>query len=110
MRRLSVALLVIVATLAWTTSAGAKDKVNKKACTYKNFKLYGKFKVVESFPDIKVKVVDSFPDIKVKMVESFPDKCGRWQMVESFPDVKIKFVESFPDVKIKFVESFPGVP
>jgi hypothetical protein len=71
-------------------------------------KLYGKIKVVESFPDVKIKVVESFPDIKVKVVESFPDKPGKWKMVNSFPDYKIKFVDSFPDYKIKYVESFPG--
>ena len=79
-------------------------------CMFKGHKLWGKFKVVTSFPDLKVKVVDSFPDLKVKNVESFPDSCGKWKMVESFPDVKIQFVDSFPDLKIKYVDSFPGLP
>lgn len=78
------------------------------SCMYKNFKLWGKVKVVESFPDIKVQIVESFPDLKVKQVTSFPDACGKWQFVESFPDFKIQFVTSFPDIKIKYVESFPG--
>ena len=57
------------------------------SCTYKGIPLYG----------------------KVKIVESFPDACGKWKYVESFPDFKIKFVDSFPDIKIKYVDSFQGV-
>lgn len=72
-------------------------------------RIYGKIKVVESFPDYKVKVVSSFADLHVEVVESFPDKPGKWQMVDSFPDFKIQFVDSFPDFTIKYVESFPGV-
>lgn len=73
-------------------------------------KIYGKIKIVNSFPDYKVKVVTSFADLHVKIVSSFPDDPGKWQIVESFPDFKIQFVESFPDFTIKFVESFPGKP
>lgn len=71
-------------------------------------KLYGKIKIVDSFPDVKIKKVDSFPDIKVKWVDSFPDKPGKWKKVDSFPDFKVQFVDSFPDYKIKEVTSFPG--
>lgn len=78
-------------------------------CERDGKKLYGKVKVVTSFPDYKVKVVNSFPDLKVKTVSSFPDDCGEWQMVESFPDFTVQFVESFPDFTIQFVESFPGL-
>ena len=85
------------------------ENIDRDKCTCRGIKLYGKVKVVESFPDLKVKVVESFPDLKVKTVGSFPDECGEWQFVESFPDFTIKYVESFPDVKIKFVESFPGM-
>ena len=73
-------------------------------------KIYGKIKIVDSFPDYKVKVVSSFADLHVKLVSAFPDGPGKWQIVESFPDFKIQFVESFPDFTIKFVESFPGKP
>ena len=98
--------------------AVVKDKGDKavpmgkigKRCTFKGKKLWGKVKIVTSFPDFKVKVVGSFPDLKVKKVTSFPDKCGKWKFVKSFPDFKIKFVKSFPDFKIKYVSSFPGVP
>lgn len=78
-------------------------------CTCKGHDLWGKVKVVNSFPDIKVQVVNSFPDIKVQVVDSFPDKCGKWKFVDSFPDFKIQFVDSFPDLKIQFVNSFPGI-
>ena len=73
-------------------------------------KIYGKIKIVDSFPDYKVKVVSSFADLHVKLVSAFPDGPGKWQIVESFPDFKIQFVKSFPDFTIKFVESFPGKP
>lgn len=91
-----------------------KPGINKENCTFvtkdgKTFNLYGKVKVVESFPDIKVQLVESFEDLDVKIVESFPDDCGKVKLVESFPDVKVQIVNSFPDIKVKVVESFPGV-
>ena len=73
-------------------------------------KIYGKIKIVDSFPDYKVKVVTSFADLHLKLVSSFPDGPGKWQIVENFPDFKIQLVESFPDFTIKFVENFPGKP
>ena len=78
-------------------------------CRWKGIPLYGKVKVVDSFPDFKVEIVRSFPDLKVKKVTSFADRCGEWTFVDSFPDFTIKFVNSFPDIKIKYVNSFPGV-
>jgi hypothetical protein len=86
-----------------------KSKINSYNCSYKGKPLYGKVKIVESFPDIKVKVVTSFPDLKVEIVENFPNQCGKWQFVDHFPDLKIQFVESFEDIKIEFVKSFPGL-
>ena len=80
-----------------------------RSCRLKGKKLWGKVKIVLSFPDFKVKRVSSFPDLKVKWVSSFPDKCGKWKKVSSFPDFKIKWVSSFPDFTIKIVSSFPGV-
>lgn len=72
-------------------------------------KLYGKVKIVSSFPDYKVKVVESFADLHVKRVDSFADKPGLWKIVDSFPDFTVQFVDSFPDFTIKYVDSFPGV-
>jgi len=89
------------------TSYTALSRVDND-CSWNGIQLYGKVKVVESFPDIKVEVVQSFPDLKVKKVKSFADKCGEWTFVESFPDFTIKIVNSFPDIKIKYVNSFPG--
>jgi len=100
--------LLIIVFLCNTSFS--QDKIDFENCTFNGFPLFGKVKIVESFPDIKVQIVDSFPDLKVKLVNSFPEDCGEWQIVESFPDVKIKIVDSFPDIKIKFVESFPGKP
>ncbi|MBO7173567.1 MAG: hypothetical protein J6V64_04440 [Burkholderiaceae bacterium] len=82
---------------------------NLSGCTYKGIPLYGKVKVVTSFPDIKVKVVKSFPDLKVKRVSAFPNQCGQWQFVDAFADFKVQFVESFADIKIQYVDAFPGV-
>jgi len=79
-------------------------------CTYKKFKLYGKIKFVEHFPDIKVQIVEHFPDLKVQFVEHFPDECGKWQIVENFPDLKVQIVENFPDIKVQYVEHFHGIP
>ena len=100
---------LFVAILFATHNSSGNNPINKGDCSFKGFKLYGKVKVVTSFPDIKVQVVSSFPDIKVEKVSSFPDKCGKWQFVDSFPDFKIQYVTSFPDIKVQFVNSFPGV-
>ena len=110
-------LIVLFALMALPMAAQSGDKkpgINKENCTFTNkdgktFNLYGKVKIVESFPDIKVQIVESFEDLDVKIVESFPDQCGKVKLVESFPDVKVQIVNSFPDIKVKIVESFPGV-
>ncbi|NWF50079.1 MAG: hypothetical protein HXY49_06025 [Ignavibacteriaceae bacterium] len=104
---LAPALFLILSNVS---AAQTEEPFNKGDCTFNGFKLYGKIKFVDSFPDVTVQVVESFPDLKVKLVSSFPDDCGEWQIVDSFPETKIKIVESFPDLKIKFVESFPGIP
>lgn len=110
-------IITLFALMAMPMMAQLGDKkpgINKENCTYTNkdgkiFNLYGKWKVVESFPDIKVQIVESFEDVAIEVVEHFPDQCGKVQFVENFPDVKVQFVTSFPDVKIKYVKSFPGV-
>lgn len=111
---LIIALFALMALPMVAQSNDKKPGIDKENCTYTNkdgktFNLYGKWKVVESFPDIKVQIVESFEDVSVEVVESFPDQCGKVKFVESFPDVKVQFVTSFPDVKVKYVKSFPGV-
>lgn len=108
------ALLLFAVFPLMAQSNEKKPGLHKENCTFvtkdgKTFNLYGKVKIVESFPDIKVQIVDSFEDLDVKIVESFPDQCGKVKLVEHFPDVKVQIVSSFPDIKIKLVESFPGV-
>lgn len=76
---------------------------------FKNIRLAGRVRVVDSFPDIRVQVVSSFPDLNVKSVSSFPDEIGEWQFVDYGEDFTIQFVDSFPDIRIRFVDSFPGV-
>lgn len=110
MKKKTLAALAVTAAAVIGLSAAASGSFDKGSCSFNGKKLYGKIKVVTSFPDVKVKVVTSFPDLKVKKVTSFPDKCGLWQMADSFPDTKVQFVDSFPDVKIQYVDSFPGVP
>ncbi len=107
-------LLVILLSMAASSTVPViprpdDPKINKD-CYYKGFKLYGKIKFVENFPDIKVQIVENFPDLKVKIVENFPDDCGEWQIVSNFPDLKVQIVENFPDIKVKFVNNFPGLP
>ncbi len=107
---LSNSFFVIVAIFATNlvlTPCFAVDKIGSD-CTFRGIKLYGKVKVVTSFPDIKVQIVKNFPDLKVQKVSNFANKCGKWQFVENFPDFKVQFVENFPDLKIKYVENFPG--
>ncbi|MDR0814635.1 MAG: hypothetical protein LBN37_02660 [Bacteroidales bacterium] len=101
-------VLIVLAIFATTSFRMAPPPVSSD-CSCKGKKLYGKVKVVTSFPDFKVKVTNSFPDLKVKVVESFPDECGKWKFVENFPDFTIQYVEHFQDFSIQFVESFPGV-
>jgi hypothetical protein len=81
-----------------------------KDCRFEGQNLYGRVKVVNSFPDFRVKVVNSFPDLKVMTVESFPDRCGRWKFVDSHEDFTVKFVDSHEDFSIKYVTAFPGMP
>ncbi|MBQ1698583.1 MAG: hypothetical protein II075_11965 [Bacteroidales bacterium] len=86
--------------------------IDKDACTItkdgKTFKLSGKVKIVENWPDLKVQLVDSWPDLKVKLVENWPDNCGKFQLVENWPDIKVKIVENWADIKVKVVENWPG--
>jgi len=83
-----------------------------KTCTLqingRSIKLYGKYQLVDSFPDFTVRQVERFADLKVQRVKRFPDKCGKWQEVQRFPDFKIKMVRNFPDLKVKYVDRFPG--
>ncbi|MCR5453992.1 MAG: hypothetical protein K6F33_03280 [Bacteroidales bacterium] len=86
--------------------------IDRKNCTItkngKTYKLYGKYQIVNSFPDLKVQYVNSFPDLKIQKVSSFPDKCGEFQKVNSFPDIKIQIVKYSPDIQVKEVSSWPG--
>ena len=103
-----VCVLVAVLLLAVAATTEAATKINADGY-YKDIRLAGKVRIVESFADTKVKVVDSFPDLRVKVVSSFPDDAGEWQFVEYGEDFTVQFVDSFPDIEIKYVESFPGV-
>lgn len=100
-----VASVSVVLTALFSSSVCAGDI---SSCTFDGIPLYGKVKVVNSFPDIKVKVVSSFEDLDVQTVNAFADDCGKWQFVDSFEDFKVQFVDSFPDITVKFVQSFPG--
>lgn len=60
------------------------------------------FKVVNSFPDLKVQFVDYFGDYKVKVTSSssFSKETIKVQIVTSFPDVKLQRVSSFGDFEV----------
>ena len=62
------------------------------------------FKVVNSFPDLKVQFVDAFGDYKVKVAtnNSFSKETIKIQVVTSFPDVKLQKVSAFGDFEAYF--------
>jgi hypothetical protein len=74
------------------------DNPVKSDCNYKGFKLYGKVKIVDHFPDLKLQAKNSFPDFKVQIVSNFPDNCGEWKIVDNDPDFTIQFVDHFPGI------------
>ena len=108
MKKVLFASVLCLLTAIALSTAQAAGPINRDGY-FKNIRLAGRVKVVNSFPDIKVQVVNSFPDLKVKAVSSFPNDIGEWQFVEHGEDFTIQYVTSFPDIKIKFVEHFPGV-
>lgn len=108
--KFAVFAVTLLMSVFISTVVKAEDKVDSESCTYKDFKLYGKVQVVDSFPDLKVKEVDAFADLHVQRVNAFPDACGKWKIVTAFPDLKVQFVNSFSDLEVKFVDAFPGVP
>ncbi len=59
------------------------------------------FKVVNSFPDLKVQFVDSFGDYKVEIENNnaFSQEIIKIQVVSAFPDVKLQKVKAFGDFK-----------
>lgn len=108
MKKIIVFLTALFFFLCAGASSFAAGPINADGY-FKNIRLAGKVRVVDSFPDIRVQVVDSFPDLKVKAVSAFPDDIGEWQFVDYGEDFTIQFVDSFPDIRIQFVDSFPGV-
>jgi len=70
--------------------------------TFKGQKVH--FKVVTSFPDLKVQFVDHFGDFKVKVSNSnsFAKQVIKIKIVTSFPDVKLQKVSSFGDFEAYF--------
>lgn len=110
MRSTLATLLAASALLVLTVSVADAGKAVSADCKAKGFKLQGKVKFVEHFPDLKIEIVEHFPDLKVQKVEHFPDKCGKWQVVEHFPDIEVQIVEHFGDLKVQYVQHFPGLP
>ena len=90
-------ILAFLLLLLAGSAVDAAGPINRDGY-FKNIRLAG-----------RVRVVDSFPDFKVKTVDSFPDDIGEWQFVDYGEDFTIQFVDSFPDIRIEFVDSFPGV-
>ena len=90
-------ILAFLLLLLAGSAVDAAGPINRDGY-FKNIRLAG-----------RVRVVDSFPDLKVKAVSAFPDDIGEWQFVDYGEDFTIQFVDSFPDIRIQFVDSFPGV-
>ena len=79
---------MVCLSIAATAVSGPRARQRKKVgpdCTLKRHKLYGKVKIVTTFPDLKVQVVKAFPDLKVKLVDALPDSCGKWEMTDTSP-------------------------
>ena len=107
-------IFFLFAFMALTFGTQAADvQIDAERCVVikdgKEFPLYGKVKIVDSFEDIKVKIVDCFEDVDIKIVDCFEDRCGKVKLVDSFEDVKVKIVDSFEDIKVKIVQNFEGV-
>lgn len=62
------------------------------------------FKVVNSFPDLKVQFVDHYGDYKVKVANnsSYSKETIKIQIVTSYPDVKLQKVSSYGDFEAFF--------
>lgn len=104
-----ICTLFVLLTLAFAAhSVSAAGPVNQ-AGYYKNIRLAGRVRIVDSFPDIKVHVTNGFPDLRVKVVDAFPDDIGEWQFVDYGEDFTVQFVDSFGDIEIQFVDAFPGI-
>lgn len=108
MKHIKILLILFLFIIALTGQSNPDSRI--KDCKLKNKNLYGRVKIVTSFPDFRVKIVESFPDLNVMKVESFPDCCGRWKFVDSHEDFTIMIVDSHEDFSVKYVESFPGMP
>lgn len=119
MKRLFFTILfsAVLSTISANAQKVELDKViiDKDNCTItrksdgKVFNLYGNFKIVDSFEDLRVKVVDSWEDVRVKLCDHSTNSCCEFREVDSFYDIRIKIVDSFEDVRVQVVESFPGV-
>ena len=72
-------MMLVLALVALAVGAKASDEVriDKERCVVikdgKEFPLYGKVKIVDSFEDIKVKLVTCFEDVDIKLVDCFLD-------------------------------------
>ena len=106
-------LLILMAGMLTGEMMAGEVKINKENCTVikegKEYPLYGKWKIVDNFEDIKIKIVDNFEDVDIKIVDNFEDRCGKVKFVDNFEDVKVKIVDNFEDVKVKIVNNFEGI-
>lgn len=62
------------------------------------------FKVVSSYPDLKVQFVDCYGDYKVRVANnsSYSKETIKIQVVTSYPDVKLQKVSSYGDFEAYF--------
>lgn len=71
--------------------------------------LWGRVRVVTSFPQFRVRVVTHHPDICILRTSRTPESVGQWQFVDAFEDFTIQFVDAFEDFSIQYVDAFPGI-
>jgi len=95
---------ILFVLLSFTITLAAQ----RDTCSMRGIPLYGRVRVVNSFPTFKVRIVTANADYNIMLVKSFPDRCARWQFVTSHEDFTVQFVTSHEDFTIRYVTSFPG--
>jgi len=94
-------LILLVILIILDLGCSSQD-INPYTCTYKDKKLYGKVKAVNSNADFKVKIVNSNEDISVNQTARNPDACGEWNFVEYSEDFKVQIVTYGEDFTIRY--------
>jgi hypothetical protein len=101
-------IFILVLFSLFTQLSTVNGQLYTDTCSFRGVPLYGKVRIVTSFPTFKVRVVQGNADYNILLVTSFPDKCAKWKIVTSHEDFTVMFVKSHEDFTIRYVSSFPG--